>query len=985
MSFLVKTSVLTALCSVLATAQTATTTSLSTPANPVRLGLLTSLTATVAPATTGTVEFLDGFRILGTAVLDAQSKATLKITFSLPRTYRIRAVYAAKAGYTTSISGVLPLSVRPLTHVTFNSSEFQNAGDLLADVTGDGIEEALVRPGVVRLGAGNGKFSQTVVSPLHQNTYNLYLGDLDGDGLPEHFTFDPSGTRSEVQKNGGAGQFSYLKDVLPVYNVLDFNHDGLLDLEVLESGLFKLQIGTGGGALVTTATAPCHGTVADLNGDGQADLVCLAGSTATAVLNYSQQQPGSIPADRIFIDDVNNDGRDDVVAYRDQIGIDVYLTQPNGIFGPGMRVNGSANLSVADLLDWDGDGKLDLLVIDSQDGTSLFYLKGNADGTFAGPQLITRFSQLGPYPITRQKSFRDLNGDGYLDISRPVSIQLGSGSGLGATLVEGNVVLDSQTSIAAVTSVYLRYTPRLGTQQPCIVQFNLTNGSALTTTAGCPVPATPFSVSMFDKQWVLRYRAHEYAFNFTSPVQIEARIVGTNFDTGYRPLDLYFGYQPLSITPQTGSGYEATFQVKVPTPAGLGAFIGLDSTIAGCSVFLDSSNNFNLFNGALNSPLVGGKAGSQGWISNGLCELNLALSGRSSVEYSTDWDIQTFTYSLKFSRALDGKSGFRISWNPPFAGFTWKVANADGTITPLQQDVISLAPTSGAGVGPQVFRGEFAHPGGVNQIYLGYLLILPTPNVVNFTARGSCLIEYNRISDGMRLIDNQGTGWLGKLSGETSGTLSNNFCSINIDGKTVTRTAYSLAYTVPVTLKPALGPVLGTFLQSEDVTGQWTGMTQFGNWVLPGAPQTRPGPQVLSLGSTASASSAYTFNLNVGSTGTPIEMVHLLISDKIVGGQPCQVVYFAPTNSLNLINEEGTALVASVNPRVGDPVMLSNRRCSVSASSVVKTGTLNNLQLTIPVQFDRIIFQGQKSAYGIVFDNSGLVSHWVQGAVLDVQ
>ena len=41
--------------------------------------------------------------------------------------------------------------------------------------------------------------------------------------------------------------------------------------------------------------------------------------------------------------------------------------------------------------------------------------------------------------------------------------------------------------------------------------------------------------------------------------------------------------------------------------------------------------------------------------------------------------------------------------------------------------------------------------GGATQHYLGYMLFLPTPNVVNFTATGSCLVEYNRISNGMRL------------------------------------------------------------------------------------------------------------------------------------------------------------------------------------------------------------------------------------------
>src|SRR5215204_5388808 len=69
-----------------------------------------------------------------------------------------------------------------------------------------------------------------------------------------------------------------------------------------------------------------------------------------------------------------------------------------------------------------------------------------------------------------------------------------------------------------------------------------------------------------------------------------------------------------------------------------------------------------------------------------------------------------------------------------------------------------------------VHRNFHAYTGGATQHYLGYILFLPTPNVVNYRATGSCLVEYNRISHGMRLIDNAGTGWLGGISGITLGT-----------------------------------------------------------------------------------------------------------------------------------------------------------------------------------------------------------------------
>ena len=211
--------------------------------------------------------------------------------------------------------------------------------------------------------------------------------------------------------------------------------------------------------------------------------------------------------------------------------------------------------------------------------------------------------------------------------------------------------------------------------------------------------------------------------------------------------------------------------------------------------------------------------------------------------------------------------------------------------------VLSLIPTTGSGyIGS--FTGTFTHTGGATQHYLGYMLFLPTPNVVNYTATGSCLVEYNRISNGMRLIDNAGTGWLGGQSGIPLGTpgavLTNNQCTVNVQNATAFVAGNTMSVNVPVTFQATLGPVLGTFLQALDVNGVWTGMTQFGNWVLPGAPQTRIGPAISGISPTNTAGSNVTYTITAthpSGAGTLLQ-VHLMISDRIVGGSPCQVVYF---------------------------------------------------------------------------------------------
>jgi hypothetical protein len=196
-----------------------------------------------------------------------------------------------------------------------------------------------------------------------------------------------------------------------------------------------------------------------------------------------------------------------------------------------------------------------------------------------------------------------------------------------------------------------------------------------------------------------------------------------------------------------------------------------------------------------------------------------------------------------------------------------------------------------------------------------------------------------------------------------------------------------MTVSVPVTFQTSLGPVLGTFLQAFDVTGNFTGMTQFGNWVLPGAPQFRIGPSVVSINPTNTAGSNVTYTVTASHPAGvgALTQVHLLISDRIVGGSPCQVVYFPGNNTLNLINDSGSALVSLTGVTPGTGGFLANSRCQVNtaAASISTSGT--NLSVNIPLSFTTATFAGAKSVYGNAFDNTGMTSHWVQGATLLVQ
>lgn len=304
--------------------------------------------------------------------------------------------------------------------------------------------------------------------------------------------------------------------------------------------------------------------------------------------------------------------------------------------------------------------------------------------------------------------------------------------------------------------------------------------------------------------------------------------------------------------------------------------------------------------------------------------------------------------------------------------------------------VETLDPLVGSGPGG-TFTARYSHGGGANQLYLGYMLFLPTPNVVNYVATGSCLVEYNRISHGMRLIDDAGTGWLGPISGvvigPNAGTLQNKQCTVNIAGSSASTSGNTMTITVPVTFKGAVSPVMGTFLQALDVTGKWTGMTQFGNWV-PAASTPRPGPSILGVAKSTAAGSYAVYSITATHTSgaSALSMIHLILNTGITASNPCQVVYFPGNKTLNLINDTGTALVASgtgVTP--GTPGSIANSRCAVNTGLASESVSGNNVTVTIPLNLQLATFGGTKNVYVNAFDAFGQLTHWVQAATLTVQ
>lgn len=180
--------------------------------------------------------------------------------------------------------------------------------------------------------------------------------------------------------------------------------------------IFQKQIGSGtfNNSTLSGGGGPA---VADLNGDGNLDVVNSFAGTITVALgngNGSFQQVQNLNAPNVFataVGDVNGDGIQDI-SYVDSTGkLNILLGNGDGTFKPPSAVaSGSTHSASLAMVDLNHDGKLDMVTTDGADQTiSLFF--GNGDGTF-GPRITIGGFGMSPQSVTAA----DLNGDGTKDL-----------------------------------------------------------------------------------------------------------------------------------------------------------------------------------------------------------------------------------------------------------------------------------------------------------------------------------------------------------------------------------------------------------------------------------------------------------------------------------------------------------------------------------------------------------------------------------------
>jgi sugar lactone lactonase YvrE len=321
-------------------------------------------------------------------------------------------------------------------------------GDGIPDLAVSASNEGQVTLTIL-LGNGDGTFTATKTSPtvgLYPDS--IVVADFNGDGIADLALTSVDQDIVTILLGKGDGTFTTspnLDTVSTPQSVAtgDFNQDGIADLAVVNANSVLIFPGNGDGTFKTAVVNPVPGialvnvAVGDFNGDGISDLAVtnsLENGTVNILLGKgdgtftaASVSPATGPSpDGIAVADLNGDGIADL-AITDYDGYDnnavtVLLGNGDGTFkAPAYYAGSGLSYRTIVVKDFNGDGIPDLALGEFWHG-SLAVLPGNGDGTFGAAIPVDAYSQLGSGYLASA----DFNGDGIPDLAQPNQDTAGS-------------------------------------------------------------------------------------------------------------------------------------------------------------------------------------------------------------------------------------------------------------------------------------------------------------------------------------------------------------------------------------------------------------------------------------------------------------------------------------------------------------------------------------------------------------------------------
>ncbi len=270
--------------------------------------------------------------------------------------------------------------------------DMSSASDLaLGDIDGDSDVDIVaawnssnpLAVGVSFLINVDGVFTQSANSLDTQGIVRIDLADVDGDGSLDLLCDSASDTSESLYLNNGTGEFTLHGYVSTVNfarstSFCDMNGDGTPDLVRASSALgVEVRLNDGHGNLSTafsTAVSSDAICTADVDGDGDADIIAQDGARIRTLLNQGDGRQftfdsefGNSFAHELQACDIDDDGDQDILVAGSGVAEPVWMNDGQGNFtDSGPLVPGSSRtVAVGDV---DADGDRDLILSDIYSG-----------------------------------------------------------------------------------------------------------------------------------------------------------------------------------------------------------------------------------------------------------------------------------------------------------------------------------------------------------------------------------------------------------------------------------------------------------------------------------------------------------------------------------------------------------------------------------------------------------------------------------------
>ncbi len=231
-------------------------------------------------------------------------------------------------------------------------------------------------------------FTGPEIFPIDNDIALLHSADLDGDGLNDLIVVNNARSQIDLLYNQtGKTNTSRRAEYGQQHKINELPPDARFRIDTISS---EKRISS----LV----------VADLNGDGKPDIAYFGGDPKELVVLYNQGSngwsapkhwpvdDGQLTQNALAVGDLNGDGLNDLVLLGDT-QLYVFMQKPDHTFGDPDKLPYSGSVKAVQVLDIDGDGRQDLLLVNWESPTPFRFRLQTAEGKL-GPEIYFPFDPI---------------------------------------------------------------------------------------------------------------------------------------------------------------------------------------------------------------------------------------------------------------------------------------------------------------------------------------------------------------------------------------------------------------------------------------------------------------------------------------------------------------------------------------------------------------------------------------------------------------